>query len=148
MHFTILYIMENEKLENISCWSVEDEFRDRFCYCLGETDPPTPICDWFSIGGRWEDNMIAIKGIKASGSRADEPKEGPGKRSKRFSIVEIKNLIKPIKKEEIYGVAFRDSEECISPDNNENAEQIISEWLNKINNKEIKGCVALIDCHD
>ena len=144
MHFTILYVMENEELENINLGTVAEQFSDQFCYCCGETEPPCPICDWFQIGGRWNDPFWATKGIKGEKSWGDSHSTGP----KQFSIVEIKNLIKPIEVKDIFGVASRDSGDCIQSDWGGGDKQGIVDLINKINKKEIKGCIALIDCHD
>lgn len=145
MHFTILYIMEDEKIENLSYGSVEEEFSNQFCYCCGETEPPYPICDWFQIGGRWNDILWATKGIKGEPSWGDTHETGP----KQFSIVEIRNLIKDININNIHGVASRNKGECWEEGwGTGEKSSIVADYIEKINKKEIKGCVALIDCHD
>lgn len=137
MHFTVLYLMENKELEDVSTALVEEWFGERYCYCCGETEPTIwSVCDWFQIGGRWCDQIKAKKGIKGDKSwgNLEESDEN------WFSIVEIQDLLEPISKKLIYAVA--------DDDKYTEDEDRTAEIIQKINKKEITGCVALIDCHD
>ena len=138
MHFTSLYILKNEKLDDISRGEIEDRYTDDYCYCCGETNPyVTPYCDWFQFGGRWNDEgLVASRGIKGSSSWYNESIEVP---DNVYSIVEIKDLLEPVN--EVYSIIF-DGEEPIED------EDKIKEILEKINSKEINGVIALIDNHD
>jgi hypothetical protein len=139
MHFTTLYLLKGEELDNIGLSEIEEDFGDRFCYCCGETRPRYRYwCDWFQIGGRWCDLLLAKRGIvgsRAWGNKDDEAMPN------RYSIVEIKDLEEDINDEFIYAVATKSR---IFMDGDEEYHKL----LKKINNKEIKGVIALIDCHD
>lgn len=141
MHFTVLYLMEGEKLEDVSTALVEEEFAEDFCDCCGESEPAIyGVCDWFQVGGRWCDQLKAKKGIKGDKSWGDTEESG----DQWFSIVEIEDLLEPISKKLIYAVADRHGYYCDESDD----EDWKTKLIQKINKKEIKGCVALIDCHD
>lgn len=144
MHFTIIYILKNKKLEDVSLDSIERDFCDRFCYCNGETRAKYKnYCDWFMIGGRWVDLLKASRGIKGNASwgyTEEELKEIANDKT-RFSIVEIKDLIENIG--EPYGVATL-SKIYDSDSGNEQKKK----YVDLINQKKIKGVIALIDCHD
>ncbi len=146
MHFTTLFVLKNETLENISRSEIEDMFAERFCYCCGETKPKYHYyCDWFQLGGRWSDILKAKKGIRCekcwSNDYAKDEKD-------MFSIVEIKDLIDELPKDRIYAVATKsriyehsDGFYFINPEK-------FDKFINDINNKKFNGVIALIDCHD
>lgn len=150
MHFTTLFILKGETLETKSSNEIQEEFYDKFCYGCGENRPKYLYwCDWFQVGGRWPDILKAKKGIHCGRGWSND--NAPIKKGE-FSIVEIKDLTEPIDKEQIYAIATRSriyqksnnwggSEEGV--DNEK-----YTELLNKINNKQINGVIALIDCHD
>lgn len=143
MHFTTLFILKNETLDNISLCDVENEFGKRFCYSCGESTPKYRYwCDWFLVGGRWGDILQAQKGIYGDG--CDKPRKG------FYSIVEIKDLTAPLDVNSIYAVAtksriFQKSDEWTSGLPNE---EKFNKLIDDINNKRFKGVIALIDCHD
>lgn len=138
MHFTVLYLMEGKKLDDVNTALVEEEFGERFCDCCGESEPAiVDVCDWFQIGGRWDDQLKAKKGIKGDKSWSNADEESG---ENWFSIVEIEDLIEPISKKFIYAVA--DEHDYFED------EEWKTKFIQKINKKEIKGCVAVIDCHD
>lgn len=150
MHFTTLYLLKDEKLDNISTSEIEDDFCDRYCYCCGESRPKYQYwCDWFQIGGRWCDILKAKKGLTGDKSwcnKDDETEKGS------YSVVEIKDLTEPIDEESIYAIATKSRIYQSSNDWGGTASGVdkdkFHELLNKINNKQIKGVIALIDCHD
>ena len=148
MHFTTLYILKGETLDNVTQYSIEDDFQDRFCYCCGETRPRyRDWCDWFQIGGRWCNILKAKRGIKGERSWCNKEEEDV---KDMYSIVEIKDLTEPINREQIYAVAtetdiYQDEDswggDCVDKEK-------YNELLDKIDRKEITGVIALIDCHD
>ena len=138
MHFTVLYLMKDEELDNISLSEIEEDFSDRYCYCCGETRPRYQYyCDWFSIGGRWCDLLKANRGIRGerSWTNANETSE-----PEAYSVVEIKDLTENIDIDMIYAIALKST---IIEDREK-----IGRYLDKINHQKIKGVIALIDCHD
>lgn len=138
MHFTTLYLMKNEKLEDTSIYSIADDFGDRFCYCCGETHPRYRyLCDWFSIGGRWCDILEATNGLhgERSWTNGEELSDNI-----HFSVAEIGDLTAPIDPKYIYCVALKSK---VIEDQNE-----IRKYIDLINSKKINGVIALIDCHD
>ena len=147
MHFTTLFILKNETLEDISSWDIEQEFGKRFCYCCGESTPKYRYwCDWFQIGGRWADILKASKGIHGERSWGNDEKERKG----FYSIVEVKDLTEEIDKNEIYAIAtksriYQKSDEWTGGEPNK---EKFTKLLNDINSKKFKGVIALIDCHD
>lgn len=140
MHFTTLFILEGRKLgEDISYGRIEETFSEKYCYCCGETE--TEImdwCDWFLIGGRWNDAEV----IKATKGIRGENGIGEGYTDKGYSIANIEDITE-INEDLIYSVATED--ELFVKEENEEA---FNELIRKVRNKEIKGVVALIDCHD
>jgi len=150
MHFTTLFLMKGEELDDISICEIEDDFCDRFCYCCGETRPKYEYwCDWFKIGGRWCDILKAKRGIvgdRSWGNANDKHIEGT------YSVVEIKDLTEPIDEKFIYAIATKSRIYQSSNDWGGNEEGVdtdkFHELLTKINNKQINGVIALIDCHD
>ena len=133
--------MKGEELDNICEEYIEDDFSKRFCYCCGATTPKYKYwCDWFQIGGRWPDIIKAKKGIHCGRGWSND--NAPIKKGE-FSVAEIKDLTKPIKKEEIYAIATKSRIY-----HSEYNEEKFNRLLAKINNKQINGIVALIDCHD
>lgn len=142
MHFTTLYILQNEELENVDLSQIMGDFGDRFCYHCGETRPRYRYwCDWFQIGGRWCDIIKANKGINGDPSWAIKDDYKPKKGI--YSIAEIKDLKEPISDEWIYAIATKSR----IYEKQEGGGKFKS-LLDKINNKQIKGVIALIDCHD
>ena len=140
MHFTTLYLLKGEELDNINASIIEEDFCERFCYCCGETTPKYEWwCDWFQIGGRWAEPIIAKRGLLGNRSWCNENDKRVSKQ--HFAIAEIKDIIEPLNDNIIYAIAtksriYREGEEKYHT------------LLKKINNKEIKGVVAFIDCHD
>lgn len=150
MHFTTLYIMSNETLDTINKSIIEQDFCERFCYCCGETTPRYEYwCDWFQIGGRWCDILKAKKGLNCARSWSND--NAPVEPNK-FSVCEIDDLLEPINENQIYAIATKSRIYQSSNDwgGNENGvdKDKFHQLLNKINNKQIKGVIALIDCHD
>ena len=139
MHFTTLFILKNEELKDLSLSVIEDMFCERFCYCCGESKPMYVYwCDWFQIGGRWCDILVAKKGIV--GERSWCNKEDTQEED-HYSVVEIKDLTSPINKNQIYAVAtlsriYEDTEEKYH------------QYIDQINSKSFNGVIALVDCHD
>ena len=140
--------MTNEELDNVSKTIIENDFGERFCYCCGETKPRYEYwCDWFQIGGRWCDLLKAKRGYVGERSWANE-KDKQNKNS--YSVVEIKDLTAPLPRSNIYAVATKSR--IYTKDNIwQNGEANPTKFkrlLDKIDNKQIKGVIALIDCHD
>ena len=142
MHFTTLYLMKNEELDNISLGEIERDFSDRFCYCCGETRPRYRYwCDWFQIGGRWAEPIVAKRGLIGERSWCNEKEKRISKNN--FAVAEIKDITKPIESDIVYAIATKTR--VYSED--EYPEEY-SKLLDKINKKLIKGVIAFIDCHD
>ena len=148
MHFTTLFILSGENLENTSAQQIEDLFCDNFCYCCGETHPKYQSwCDWFQIGGRWCDILKAKKGIHCvrGWSNDNAPIEND-----KFSIVNISDLTGKLPRNQIYAVATRsriylENDEWQGGDVNPTK---FHQLLDMIDNKQLNGVIALIDCHD
>ena len=148
MHFTTLFVLKNEELKYLSKREIEDMFRERYCYDCGESKPKYKRwCDSFQIGGRWCDILTAKKGLK--GTRSWTNKNEPNQKGK-YSIVQIEDLSEKLPRDEINSVATKSkivlkNEEwtCGNVD-----EEKFNELLDNIDNKKIKGIIALIDCHD
>lgn len=139
MHFTTLFILKGETLENISSSQIEDMFSERYCYCCGETRPTRRYwCDWFQIGGRWCDILKAKNGIHGEKSWCNEEEQIE---NDKFSIVEIKDLTEKIDRSSIYAVANKTT---IYDDSKEKFNKL----LDDIDNKKFNGVIAVIDCHD
>lgn len=148
MHFTTLFLIKNKTLEDLSANEIERMFSESFCYNCGESRPKYRYwCDWFQIGGRWPDILKATKGEHCSSCWSNgnyKAKNGS------YSIVEIKDLTKPISEDQIYSIATKSRIYTKSSEwgyHKTNTGKF-RELLNKINNKEINGVIALIDCHD
>jgi len=141
MHFSTLFILKNETLENISKSEIDDLFSDRFCYCCGESRPKYRYwCDWFQVGGRWGELFVAKKGLIGDRSWCNE--KDPVEKD-HYAICEIKDLTEPIDKDCIYAVATK-SRIYEAESHREKFDKLIDQ----INRKEINGVIALIDCHD
>ena len=149
MHFTTLFVLKNEKLENVSYVEIAEMFSERFCYNCGETRPKYRYwCDWFQIGGRWGDFFKAKKGIKGERSWTNENE--PDKKG-RFAIVEIADLEKEIKEDCVYAIAtksriYKKTSDWTGEETPDAKK--FDKLLSDINNKKIKGVIAFIDCHD
>lgn len=140
MHFTTLYLLKGEELDNIGLWMIERDFSERFCYCCGETTPKYQWwCDWFQIGGRWAEPIVAKRGYL--GDRSWCNKDEKRVSSNHFAVAEIKDILEPLDSTYIYAIATK-SRIYTSEDPK------YAELLAKINNKQINGVVAFIDCHD
>ena len=150
MHFSTLFLLKGATLEDTSERDIEVEFYEKFCYGCGENTPKYQYwCDWFQIGGRWCDMLVAKKGIRCD---RGYPNEGEPIVPNHFSIVEIKDLTEPISSERIYAIAtrsriYQSSNDWGGSENGVNIDKY-NELIDKINNKQINGVVALIDCHD
>lgn len=150
MHFTTLFILKGETLDNINQSIVENTFGERFCYCCGETRPMYDYwCDWFQIGGRWCDILKAKKGIHCT---REYPNKGEPVNKGEFSIVEIKDLTEPINENQIYAIAtksriYQSSNDWGGTESGVDKDKF-HDLLHKINTKQINGVIALIDCHD
>ena len=141
MHFSTIYILKGEELDNINASIIEEDFSDRFCYCCGETRPRYRYwCDWFQIGGRWCDILKAPKGFHCT---RGYPNEGEPIIDNQFSVVEVKDLLEAIDENSIYSVLDIDEEIIYTREYPE-----FKELLDAINNKQVSGVIALIDCHD
>ena len=139
MHFTTLFILKGEKLENINHSIIEDLFSDRYCYNCGETRPRYRYwCDWFQIGGRWCDMLKADRGIHCT---RGYPNVGVPVNEGEFSVVQISELKEPIDKKDIYAVATKSRLY-------EEGEEDYDRLIDAVNNKKFDGVIALIDCHD
>ena len=149
MHFTTLFILQGEKLEDLSTYEIEEIFGERFCYHCGETRPKYEYwCDWFQIGGRWCDILKAKKGIHCGRSWSND---NAPKVDGEYSIVDIADLTEPIDRNLIYAVATRSR--IYQEDNDWQTGGKVDKskfhaLLDKIDNKQISGVIALIDCHD
>jgi len=148
MHFTTLFILKNEELENLSLQDIEEMFSDRYCYNCGETKPKyLNWCDWFQIGGRWCDILKAKHGIHCERGWSND--NAPIK-DNEFSIVQINDLTEKLPRESIYSVATK-SRMYLKKDSWQSGEvnlEKFNQLLDDIDNKKFNGVVALIDCHD
>ena len=148
MHFTTLFILKGEKLENISLQEVENLFCERFCYCCGETKPKYQYwCDWFQIGGRWGDFLPSKRGILGDRSWSNE---SDPRQKDRHAICEIKDLTEPLDRDYIYSVATKSKIYLKNSEwhyGNVDKEKF-NKLLDDIDNKKFDGVIALIDCHD
>lgn len=148
MHFTTLFILKGEKLEDLSRKAIEDMFCERYCYCCGETKPKYRYwCDWFQIGGRWCDQLKAKKGLHANRTWPieDEPIV-PGE----FAIVQISDLTEKLPRDKIYAVATK-SRIYLEEDDWQSGivdKEKFHKLLDDIDNKKFDGVIAFIDCHD
>lgn len=148
MHFTTLFVLKGEKLEDINDFSVSNDFGDRFCYFCGETKPRyKDWCDWFEIGGRWCDILKAKRGIHCRrGWSNNNSKVVDGE----FSIAQIKDLTEPLDRDLIYSVATRsrvfmkNGAWQYGKVEREKYEKL----LDDIDAKRFDGVIALMDCHD
>ena len=150
MHFTTLFVLKGEDLDNLNQSIIEDMFCESFCYCCGENTPKYEYwCDWFQIGGRWCDMLKAKKGIHCT---RGYPNEGEPVVEGKFSVVNIEDLEEPIDKSYIYAIATKSRIYQSNNDWGGNEKGVnldkFTKLLNDINNKAFKGVVALIDCHD
>lgn len=105
MHFTTLFVLKGYKLEDISVDEIENTFSERFCYCCGETQPKYEYwCDWFSIGGRWNDAkiLVAPNGLKAGENGVVDDYGEP-----QVTVCEIKDLTEPVNRTLIYAIATK-----------------------------------------
>ena len=148
MHFTTLFILKGEKLENLSMNEIENMFCERYCYCCGETHPKYQYwCDWFQIGGRWSDILKAKKGIKGSKSWCNQDEKSP---KNLYSVVQIKDLTNKLPRDNIYAVATK-SRIYLEENDWQNGDvdpHKFHQLLDQIDYKEFDGVIALIDCHD
>ena len=149
MHFTVLYFKENTTLEDLeSSYSdvsdfLTEDFGTKYCDCCGETEPEvSDICDWFQIGGRWCDALKATKGYSGSLSWSNV---GQPEKKGQYSIVNSTDLDEDFLQNTVesgfYGVATES-------DYFEEDDPRFKEFMTKLKNKEIKGVIVLIDCHD
>ena len=148
MHFTTLFILKGEKLEDLSSQEIENLFGDRFCNDNGERSPKCRYwCDWFQIGGRWGDILKAKKGFhcRRSWSNDNAPIiEG------EFAVVQISDLTEKLPRDMIYSVATK-SRIYLKNDNWNTGEvnpEKFHKLLDEIDNKKFDGVIALLDCHD
>lgn len=138
MHFTVLYLMKG-KMKNITERKIENSFGKRYCDGCGEQEPTCMyVCDWFMIGGRWNDTEILPTKIGKSGRNG----VGENYREPKVQVCEIKDLTGPINTEFLYALADE------SGTYYESTEPEFNEVIEEINSKKIKGVVAVIDCHD
>ena len=139
MHFTTLYLLKGEELDNLNASIIEADFGMRYCYCCGETRPMYQWwCDWFQIGGRWAEPIIAKKGLLGERSFFNrEEKRLPD----HYAIAEIKDITAPLDENCIYAIATKSRIY-------QKGDKKFDTLLSKINNKTINGVVAFIDCHD
>ena len=149
MHFTTLFILKGEKLEDLSREEIENLFCERYCYCCGETKPKYEYwCDWFQIGGRWGDPLNAKKGLHAKrGYPIEDEPIVPGK----FAVTQISELTELLPREKIYSIATKSRIYLKSSDwqvggivDKDNFHKL----LDDIDNKKFEGVIAFIDCHD
>ena len=148
MHFTTLFILKGEKLEDLSRKEIEDMFCDRYCYCCGETRPKYQYwCDWFQIGGRWCDPLKAKKGLHAERGWSND--NAPIVKGE-FAVAQIKDLTEPLPRQFIYSVATKSRIVIKNSDwaDGDIDEDKFNRMLDEIDNKKFDGVIALIDCHD
>ena len=148
MHFTTLFILKGEKIEDLSSYEIEDQFCERFCYCCGETKLKYKNwCDWFEIGGRWCDPLKAKKGFhcKRGWSNDNAPIVNG-----EFAVAQISDLTEELPRDCIYAVATKSriylkNEDWASGEVNP---EKFDKLLDEIDSKKFDGVIALIDCHD
>ena len=135
MHFTTLFVLKGEKLEDLSSQEIEKIFSERFCCNCGETRPKYQNwCDWFAIGGRWENPLKAKKGVPCESAQIVKDE---------FAIVDIDDLTEKLPRNLIFSVATKSR---IYQEKTNLSKY--NELLDKIDNKQINGVIAFIDCHD
>ena len=149
MHFTTLFILKGEKLEDLSTNEIEEMFCERYCYCCGETTPKYRYwCDWFQIGGRWCDTLKAKNGIHCERGWSND--NAPIVKGK-YAIAQISDLTAPIDRTCIYSVATKSRIYQKNDDwqtGGEVSQNKFDKLLDDIDNKKFDGVIALIDCHD
>ena len=148
MHFTTLFVLKNENIEDLSLEEIDNKFSERFCYNCGETKPKVQSwCDWFEIGGRWCDPLKAKKGIHCvRGWFNDNAPIIDGE----FAIAQISDLKEKMPRNLIYSVATKSQIYLKNDkwnDGNINPEKI-DKLLDEIDDKKFDGVIAFIDCHD
>lgn len=148
MHFTTLFILKGEKLEDISSNEIEEMFYEKYCYGLGENIPKYNYwCDWFQIGGRRCDPLKAKKGFHCERNWSND--NAPIVNGE-FAVVQISDLTEKLPRNKIYSVATKSRIYLKSDD--WNSGEVDSEKFNKlldeIDNKKFDGVIAFIDCHD
>lgn len=153
MHFSALYIREDLDISKTSATRLKEDFGEQFCHFCGERDydsVPNPICDWFEIGGRWG-HLLEVKDNKGKSGephyslKSKEELDEFAKESKtKCDFANIKDLNAPIDSEKIYFVILND--EIVA--NSDDGKGCIEEWVDKVNNKTLKGLVAVMDLHD
>lgn len=148
MHFTTLFVLKNESLEDLSKKEIIDMFYERYCNGGGDNKPKRQYwCDSCKIGGRWCDILTAKRGIK--GDRTWTNSDAPNQKGK-FSIVQIKDLTEPLPRQWINSFATKSkivlkNDEWTSGNVNEDE---FNKMIDDIDNKKFRGVIALIDCHD
>lgn len=149
MHFSTLFFLRNEELENTNILEIEEIFSKRFCYNCGETKPKYLYwCDWFAIGGRWGDLLNASKGKRCASTWSNDYKKD---QEGRYAICNVSDLTQPIDENLIYAIAtkskiYRKSGEWQDEAICDKAK--FDKLLSDINGKKVKGVIAIIDCHD
>lgn len=142
MHFTTLFILKGEKLEDISSQEIEEMFYEKYCYGCGENTPKYYYwCDWFQIGGRWCDPLKAKKGFHCERNWSND--NAPIVNGE-FAVVQISDLTEKLPRNRIYSVATKSRiylSGKVNPDK-------FNKLLDEIDNKKFNGVIAFIDCHD
>ena len=139
MHCSVLYLVKNQRIEDLSLCQVEDDFSEAYCDCCGVHTPKYRwFCDWFVIGGRWADILEARRGISVEnpGPGYDVETSVTGK----YSVIDSRDMVGPIKGEQFFAIATKSR---IYTERDEQFKNL----LNKINENKFDGCLVVLDCH-
>lgn len=173
MHFSVLFILEGFKKEDLSNEQINEMFYEEFCnqedidniyeqfgedqdkleeelekfYDQGKEN----ICDWFELGGRWTKQLIKTE--KGKGRNGEwyglkclkkEELEEYNNKENWCDIANIEDIVE-IYENGIHNIAMLGGTYY----DTENCLQK-EEWkyvIKGILDHKIKGCVAIIDCH-
>jgi len=150
MHCATLLFLENETIEDMTRWRVEevlDEFDANFSNRLGEQKPA--ICllaDWFCIGGRWSGELKARRGIAPSAALDQFYDEDEELIDNETNGCEVDDLLEPfhpmtyvINNEKVIRYGY-DADYY-----GENGDY--EAFTKAIDEKKVHGVLLLIDCH-
>lgn len=147
MHFTVVYFKENVTLKDLKSKYLDikdqlsEEFYTKYSDGCGERKPDIyDVCDWFQIGGRWNDMLRATKGYKGKASIFDLNKSTE---SNAFSIVNSADLEEEFlnKIDSCFAGVATELEYF------EEGDPKFINFFTKLKNKEINGVLCLMDCH-
>jgi hypothetical protein len=146
-HFATLCIKENisieqlqhDRVDNIAAF-LEEEFIDKYCSCLGDSEPS--IRDITDFCGTKGNTFDATAGIKCPYDQKNENK---------YMIVNLKDITDDylqIIQDRVYSIAINRVRGRKHIDEYLYFDDDVQACLNKIKRREINGIAILMDCHD